>query len=288
MIYDNLVITGATSYLGKAFLNKYYASFKNIFAIIRPSTNFEILKSIPNIQFIQWDKDVSELKKVNFDIMLHLATCYGRKNETPEEIFKANVTFPEEILKELKSNIKLWINIDTSLPSEVNHYALSKFNFLEILKKAPRFNILNLKLQQLYGPNDGTFINFLIDSIIKKVPSIDMTKGTQLRDFIYIEDAVSAIFAGLKSFSFEDKQQHLFKQIDIGSGRAHSIREVVEVLQKISNNHETQFHWGKKSERTNEPQKLVASPEALQSLGWSAQVDLELGLNLTYKKMITK
>jgi nucleoside-diphosphate-sugar epimerase len=288
MSYNNLLVTGATSYLGKAFLEKHYSAFNKVFAIVRPTTNHNILKSIPNIQFIELKNDIAQLQNIKFDIVLHLATCYGRKNETAEEVFKTNVTFPEELLKELKGKIKFWINIDTSLPAEVNNYALAKFKFLEILKSTPHLNILNLKLQQLYGPNDGTFINFIVDSLIKKIPSIEMTKGTQQRDFIYIDDVVSAIFTSLKTFVINENGQQTFRQIDIGSGTTYSIKEVVEVLQKISNNYDTKFLWGKKIERINEPQKLVASPDALHALGWKTQFNLDLGLDLTYKKMITK
>jgi nucleoside-diphosphate-sugar epimerase len=283
MRYKNLIITGSTSYLGREFLKKYHLSFENIFAIVRAETDRTILKNISNIQFSQWPKDKEKLLKHQFDYMIHMATCYGRKNESKNEIFKTNVSFPSELAEALKNQISNWINIDTTLPPEVNYYSQTKYEFLQFLKVTNKPKVLNLKLQQIYGPNDGTFVTFIINSLLENVAHVDMSKGTQRRDFIYIDDVISAIY-----FCMKKPQEDSFNQIDIGTGKTYTIREVVEKLQNFSSQNKTKFNWGKKTERDNEPQELVASISKLQATGWRPQFDLTSGLDLTFKKMTIK
>ena len=62
--------------------------------------------------------------------------------------------------------------------------------------KGKIYNIkfINARLFHLYGPSDKPtkFVNSIIQSLKNNLPTIDLTSGTQRRDFIYIDDAIEA------------------------------------------------------------------------------------------------
>jgi len=280
MSQKNILFTGATSYLGINFIEKYSKSYKNIFALIRPTSDIGRLKQINNIVFI----NKSELQNITIDDVIHMATCYGRKQENTKEIYDINYHLPLEIIELLHKKIQYWINIDTSLPRDVNDYSKSKAAFTDELRLNTTIKVINLKLQQIYGPHDGKLINFLVDQLISNVPSVVMTKGLQQRDFIYIDDAVQAIQKSIDSFQKLSSEKS-FIEVEIGTGETHSVYEIANLLKAMTGNKITEFQWGAKQERNNEPQVLKADLSILKNLGWSPQFDLEHGLDLTLKKM---
>ena len=75
MNLNNLLITGATSYLGRNFLQKNHKLFKNIYAIIRSQSSTQMLSNIPNIIFLKWEGDIEKIKILQFQTVLHMATC---------------------------------------------------------------------------------------------------------------------------------------------------------------------------------------------------------------------
>ena len=109
------------------------------------------------------------------------------------------------------------------------------------------------------------------------MPELKLTMGEQKRDFIYIEDVVFAYLILLEKMgSISD----LIKEFDVGSGNPVSIREVAEMVCRITRliNH---LAFGALPYREGELMFSNAEIGPLVNLGWSCKTSLERGLQLT-------
>jgi CDP-paratose synthetase len=111
------------------------------------------------------------------------------------------------------------------------------------------------------------------------VPELKLTNGEQKRDFIYIDDVVSAyliILEKIKGFS------DFFNEFDVGSGSAVSIREFVEKIHQITDS-QTHLAFGSIPYRIGELMSSNANVEPLVELGWFCKTNLDKGLKLVMK-----
>jgi nucleoside-diphosphate-sugar epimerase len=217
------------------------------------------------------------------DVVLHTACSYGRKGETLSELLEANVHFGLCILRTLekRQNPCVFINSGTGLKPNVSGYALTKRFFSDAAmlqlqqSNSSQIKYIETHLEHMYGPGDdgSKFITFLYQSFASHLPELKLTKGEQIRDFIYIADVLSAFDVLIKNrFQLKSGQK-----IDIGSGRGYSLRSVVEQVCELMGA-KTTLNFGAIPYRQNEQMYSVADTSFLQSLGWVAQFDLTDGL----------
>src|SRR5690606_3546497 len=108
---------------------------------------------------------------------------------------------------------------------------------------------VNIRLQHMYGPGDdpSKFTSHVFHACQRHQPQLALTAGEQRRDFIYIEDVVSAygVVAGkLNELSTSD-------QVDVGSGNAPSVRSFVEQVHLLTGSR-TELKFGAIPYRANE------------------------------------
>jgi nucleoside-diphosphate-sugar epimerase len=135
-----------------------------------------------------------------------------------------------------------------------------------------------MRLEHFYGPGDeaSKFTTHVINSCLRNVPELKLTLGEQKRDFIYIDDVVSAYLIILEKLGqFPD----LFNEFHVGSGAAVSIRDFVEKVHHITGS-KTQLAFGSLPYRKGEVMSSHANVEPLEKLGWFCKINLEQGLNL--------
>lgn len=214
------------------------------------------------------------------DGVLHCATHYGRGDVSPQDLIEANLTLPLSILHWGSLNgVKVFVNTDTILDKRVSAYSLSKKQFLEWLHVySGRMVCSTVALEHFYGAGDDRtkFVTYLVQSLLNEVPKIDLTPGEQKRDFIYIDDIVSA-FEVILEHSF--RQQAGLQSFEVGTGRAISIRDFVTLVKKLTGNRSTQLAFGALQYRENEVMESHVNTQTLMSLGWKPEVILEDGLH---------
>ena len=107
-----------------------------------------------------------------------------------------------------------------------------------------------------------------------KKKSFPVSKGTQLRDFCYVDDVVNAIILTLL------KKKALGQIFNVGSGKPVSVKFIINKISKIIKNGKPQFN--KIPFRKNENLKLYPSIKKISGfLGWKPKTSLNQGLEKT-------
>lgn len=279
----NIIITGATGYLGFKFLKRLIEDGFNVCVVKRETSNISKLKLLSdNIKFYNNDEfsiiRIFEENKV--EMIIHFSTLYGRKGETIFEIKEANLDFPLLLLKyAIDNDVKYFINTGTSLPYLTNQYSLFKNQFSECLEFfSSKITTVNVLLEHFYGPDDedSKFVTSMIGKMKSNVSEIELTEGIQLRDFIFIEDVISAYLYVISNISnFEG-----FNVLPLGSGETVTIRKIVETIKEVSGS-TSNLLFGKVPMRENELMCSDADISKLKKLGWSPKYNLNEGLRLT-------
>ncbi|WP_316796881.1 NAD(P)-dependent oxidoreductase [Pedobacter agri] len=279
-----ILITGGSGYLGKNLVKFFAKDGHEIILLVRENSNVDYLDQLHGNFIIHriGSTDLEELfieKKV--DVIIHTAASYGRKGESLSNVIDANLTFPVRLLDiAIKNGVKFFINTDTALPKELNAYSRSKKQFLEWLESLSKdINVINLQLEYFYGPYDDQtkFITYLLGELASGKKSIDFTDATPLRDFIYIDDVVNA-------YATVFNQLDNFKEIttvQVGSGNAVMLKELILEVQRIANRLEVQLNFGALSMRPNEIMKSCADNSFLKKMGWQPQHSFEEGIQKT-------
>tara|TARA_Y100000590_G_scaffold470320_1_gene663677 strand:+ start:309 stop:1199 length:891 start_codon:yes stop_codon:yes gene_type:complete len=281
---------------GAGFIGHYLAKkcIKNNYTVTslslnKPSKERKIKKVKYIICDVSNNKELKKKIKKSFDIVVNLGGYIDHINKS--KTYRAHYLGCKNLTNLFcKTKIKIFIQIGSSSeygkiksphnenalckPTEIYGYSkLSATKFLMKFKKKLPFVIL--RFYQVYGPKQKT--NRMIPHVVscaKKNLSFDCSEGIQSRDFLYIDDAVEAIY---KCFN---TKAILGKIINIGSGRLVNIKYLIKyIVKKIGKG---KPNYGKIKLRADEP--LISFPSIIRSrkyLGWKEKTSFEIGLKKT-------
>ncbi|MBV2352087.1 NAD(P)-dependent oxidoreductase [Synechococcus sp. HK05] len=285
-----IAITGGTGFLGRA-LTDYLAKHKSneLYLLCRKQSMWKagnMAKENVNVVDI---KDAEVVLKSARDVcLIHCATDYGRGNGSATEMVEANLIMPlwllEQMVKYQPNGI--FINTDTILDKRVSDYSLSKSQFREWIKKrCDRLKIANVALEHFYGARDnpGKFTSYVFESLITGRPYIELTEGLQKRDFIYIDDVVSA-FVAIMDCATKEKECG-YRHYEVGAGASIPVRQFVMQAKKIFQNTETDLQFGTLPMRANEVMDVRVDTRPLEALGWKPKYTVDSGIAKTYREM---
>jgi CDP-paratose synthetase len=279
-----ILIIGINGFLG-SHLSKLLIDEYNVIGL---EYSIENLFRLKDYSFkVYSSKD--ELKKI-FDenriyAIIHAATIYRRSvNEPIDILLETNILMPAK-LYELANlyNVDIFINSDSFFNDSrykynyLADYTLSKRHALDWLKlMCNKCKLINMKMFHMFGPHDSPtkFFPNIISQLNSNVPNIDVSPGEQKRDFIYIDDVVSAYKAVL------DKRDLLidpFHEFEVGTGNTISIRDLILLIKKVTKS-KSKINFGALSYRTNEIMESRADNQTLCNLGWSPKVTIKDGI----------
>jgi nucleoside-diphosphate-sugar epimerase len=285
-----LLLTGGTGFLGSHLLKALsaYTDFK-IICLKRSFSDIKRISKINNSNIVYYNIDQVTIDKVfeenKIDIVVHVATDYGRNHDSIYQVLETNLLFPIKIIElAIQKGVKCFINTDSYFNKEnfsynyLLNYSLSKKSFLSWLNKlSSKIQIVNMVLEHLYGEYDNStkFIENLIQKVaIQKVDKMDLTYGHQRRDFIYISDVVDAYLAII---NYSLKHSFQYEVFEIGSGISNEIRYFSEMVKRISGS-ETLLNYGVIPYRSDEIMESKADTKKISDLDWSPKVNIEEGI----------
>ena len=286
MEIKKILLTGGTGYLGSRILKQLIENGNSVLLLKRSFSNPARIKEYIN-KIDSYDSDLIPLERIfrenTIDTIVHCATNYGRGETDPLHVIEANLLLPLKLLElGKKYHIKSFINTDTILDKRINYYSLSKKQFKDWLFVYKQdYTCINVSLEHFYGPGDDAtkFVTYIIHNLLKNVDKIDLTKGEQKRDFIYIDDVVDAFVKIINSL---DNFNRDFYEFEIGTTHPLSIKQFVELAKQLSGNKHTLLNFGALPYRENEVMNYYVNTSEISKLGWKCNWTIEEGL----KKMI--
>jgi nucleoside-diphosphate-sugar epimerase len=288
----NILITGGTGFIGNSIVSKLKGEGHDLFLLLRDEDSaLKITDVINECSIIYSGSDISRLDNnlkslKHIDVVVHAATDYGRNENYLILPIYANLLLPLKLLQFcIKNSVSKFINLDTffNIPNTnydyLKSYTLTKKQFLEWgIYFSNKMNFINLKLFHVYGPNDNS-VKF-VPSLIKKCmlgESIDLTSGSQMRDFIYLDDVVKAV-----CMSVSAPLRRSYHNFDIGTGKLTSIKDFVMQLNTICGS-KSALNFGALQDREGELINSFANLKMNTELGWKFDTDIKSGL----KKIIS-
>ena len=282
-----VLITGATGFLGSRLARALANTGVEVVVLRRYSSRLDRLQDL--VDRLEFHATSNEGMVEAFgsekrcDAIIHAATCYGRANESWDALNEANVSFPLRLLeKSLEHKVGIFLNVDTALNPTVSAYALSKHQFADWGRMAAMnsdsFHFINARLEHFYGPEDNRekFVTALIRQCLANTKHIPLTQGTQKRDFIYVDDAVSGVTQLLQA-GHTGQISTGYSEFDIGSGCAITIRSFAELVHRLCDSR-ANLHFGAVPYRANECMESMPNILPIKALGWKPEIALEEGL----------
>ena len=282
-----ILVTGATGFLGSNLVKRLLEKNYRVIILKRSFSNTWRIDDVLS-QVIFYDVDKHDLTQIfaqikSLNAIIHTATCYGKNNESISSIFEANTVFPLKLL-ELASEFKIpaFFNTDTYFNKGnktyqgLASYSLSKQQFHEWGKyfaQNQKIFFINLQLEHLFGEGDeqSKFTSYIMKSCLENIRQLELTNGEQKRDFIYVDDVVSAYLLLLEK---AEQIPDLYQNYEVGSGQSISIREFVEMVHNITQS-QTCLKFGVLPYREQEIMDSQANIAPLTELGWFPESDLE-------------
>jgi nucleoside-diphosphate-sugar epimerase len=275
MIMKTVLITGGTGFLGSYLVHSLLENGYQVVVLKRSTSNTWRIDDVLD-KIKTYDIDICEIEGAfedqHIDIVIHTACCYGRNNEKTSFIVNTNVMLGLKLFELCdKFNTDTFFNTDTLLQKYLNTYSLSKKHLVEWLKQlAGKTQVVNMKLEHLYGPKDDTtkFIPWVIDQLGQNKERIDLTEGKQERDFIYVTDVVSAYVKVLEQCTALPR----FVEFDVGTGNLITVHqfvnEIAEQYKVLYPENTTELIFGVVPYREGEMMNVSVDTSALKAIGW--------------------
>lgn len=248
-----ILVTGGAGFIGKNLVGFLQSNHEVTIYDNLSNSSIEDIRPliIKGAKFVQADiLDHTSLQKscAGFDVIIHLAaqSDVAESLKNPEFTNEVNVAGTTNVLKCCaKNKIKKLIfassaavygNLDyivdeNTTPNPLSPYGQSKLDAeIEIEKFAKQNDIDAVSLRMFnvydlsYGKHSGVISKF-VENVSNDLPIIINGDGKQTRDFIFIEDIVSAFDCAIKNI--DGKKGNVY---NIATGSSVSIEEIAELI----------------------------------------------------------
>ena len=293
----DIIIHGASGFLGKHFIKKLMTEKIPVVVLARESSDLSLILNNPGVKIYRYNKSFNELTKIDikvespvyFEFSWQGVFGSDRNNEEQMSVNVPLITSSVKFANDLKA--KHWIgigsqaeygNIDKRISENdvcnpTTLYGKAKLKCSQISAElCNEFQMDHswLRLFSVYGPDDNHewLIQYLIKDMLHN-KDINVTKGEQLWDYLYIDD-ISDMFSKLKNASGAGVA-------NLGSGKSVTVKYIIEMIKELTNS-KSKINFGAIPYRENQVMKMEADITQLSNhLNWFPKVAMEEGLKRT-------
>jgi len=295
------VVTGATGFLGKAFVNKVIEEKEHVSILVR---NKQSAISYFNTDVCIVEKELKDIESLTLEdigcnekdeiVVVHFAWEGTSGDIRAEEMSQLNnVRLSCDFLRRMRTlgckrfinagsimeyEAKKTISTDGERPQRNMMYSIAKLSADYMMKTIAAdigVDYVNVIISNIYGPGERSY-RFLSNVIRMLLAGEDLqlTEGKQLYDFIYIDDAINMIYT-------VSKKGKPFESYYIGNEEQHELRSFVKKVHEIIGG-ESKLNWGaipfsgKALDYTEFDTKKVSN-----ELGVLPKIDFEEGIRRT-------
>lgn len=296
-----VIITGATGTIGTALINELIKNDVEILVLIRKESQRVInipINPLIKIHYCSLDELclLTNDNHENYDVFFHLGWAGTSSIERDNGYIQLkNVDYTIDALECAKRfGCKKFIGIgsqaeygvvDEILTTKTDTNPVTEYGKAKLLAghktktKAVELGLeFNwIRVLSVYGPNDGdnTLISYLIKTM-KKNEEVYVTKCEQIWDYLFCEDAATAIKA-IAERGINNKTYVL------GSGKGQLLKNYVETIKRILKSKST-INYGYYQYSKKQTMNLVADiSDLINDVGWEPKYSFIEGIN----KMIT-
>lgn len=297
---SEIVIHGASSFLGKHFVKRLLAEKIKFDVVARDSAELSHLKNSNLVSVFRYKNNIEEAvsnfvtgsgNPVLYEFSWH--GVYGEQRNDPEQL-TVNIPLIISSVKFAKQiNAKHWIGVgsqaeygnlnkkisENDICSPTTLYGKAKLISSKIsgtLCDAYGMEHSWLRLFSVFGPEDNHnwLIPYLINEMLNNKP-VNATKGEQSWDYLYIDDVTEVLYRLINS-----KGTGI---VNLGSGKSIQIKDLIHKIKELTRS-ASQINLGAVPYREDQVMLMEADIKILsESISWSPNENIEEGLLKTIK-----
>jgi len=302
----NILITGATGFIGRNLLRSLPDKIWNPYILLSNFDNAQSLQEI-SLDHIISSQDVFEgnFRALNgqvipsFDAVINLAASGVVSNENLNELVGGNIVYTAKVLElSLRFGIERFIHIgscseyapcsERELINE-NHpieptslYGATKAAASVLVSSFARihgFSAIIVRPFNVFGifESPKRLVPQVISGILEN-RQVKLSKGTQFRDFVYVEDVAKAII------DITQSEETLYGAYNLCTGNATSVRRFVETICDVLGKGHDLMEFGINEMKPGENLWMVGDNKRIVSdTNWKPTHSLEEGIIKTYE-----
>lgn len=298
----NVVVTGATSFLGRAMTDRLLKDGHKVYAVIRPaSPNMGRLdKSRRGLTLIE--RQLEELDTLDTVIEEPCQAFYhfgwdgsGSENRKNRAVQQKNVKDSLNALEGARrlgcsrflfSGSQAEYGIHQEAMTEetecrpISEYGKAKLEFLEHAMKQTEMEYIHSRIFSVYGPGDHPWS--LVESCLKAFGNgeyISLGECTQMWNFLYVDDCIGALAALMSS------EKPVSGVYNIGDGVSRPLRQYIRMMYETLGSHGS-YSFGLRKPNAEGPANLIPDVRKLtEKTGWKPSVAFADGILRMYQEV---